>query len=197
MNEAGKPAEKPPVGDYTFQVKGFIDIGTQDPSPNSKFKDAEPQRKCIIELALNPTKNPKSVRSDGKLFIISMWMTFSGGKTSNLGKMLRRWLGIKDARTYDVAELIDKVGQGEVTHSDDGLYANIGHESVMKAPGAKLDKRLSKVPTRTLFMLESEPFDNDVFESLSDKVKEKIMSSPEFDKYGPGADGKKKPTKKK
>lgn len=184
LSDAGKPGERAPEGTHNAMCVGFIDLGTQDPPENSKFPDPQPQRKCTIEFALEVTG--KCQRSDGKPFIIGHRMTYSPSSKSNLMKVLRKWLGVKTAN-YEMQDMIGKLAVVTTEHSGD-KYTNI--IDVSRAP-EKLKIKLPKVATRALFLDEN--FDEDVFESLSDNVKEKIMLSPEYDKLH---SKRKKPVKK-
>lgn len=191
LSDAGKPGERAPEGSWRAMIVGFIDLGTQDPSPETlkKFKDAEPQRKCNVEFALEPTGKVK--RTDGKPFIIAKRDTYSPSAKSNLMKYLRKAFAIKSAN-IDMSEIIGRVCTVTTEHNGD-KYTNIIDVSALPA-GTKL-KGLEKIATRTLFLTPDE-FDEEVFDKLNDKTKETIMGSPEYDECTT-TPKKKKPAKKK
>lgn len=169
MKAPVKPKELAPEGVHPVTCIGFIDMGTQEP-PATQPTWGE-SRKCSIEFEATGLK-----RKDGKPHIISPRFTFSGSPKSNLMKLLKQWLGIQD-KNFDMVSLIGRQGLATIVHSDDGQYANITNLS--EAPkGMKIKPALT--PSRTLF-LDPDDFDQDVFDSLHDSLKEKIMSSPEFD----------------
>jgi len=189
LSDAGRPGEVPKPGTYKARVVGFIDLGTQDVEFEGKKSQ---QRKCTIEWALDMIKG-KSIRSDGKPFIVGQRLTYSPSERGTFRKILKRAWGITTS-DFDVEELIGKEATLSIIHDEDGKFANIAKyddDGVMKATGKPtLPKQLV---TRVLSL--DETFDQDVFDSLSDKTKATIMMSPEYDKIH--AKGKSKPAKKK
>jgi len=189
LSDAGQPGELPKVGSYKARVVGFIDLGTQDVEFEGKKSQ---QRKCTIEWALDMVKG-KSIRSDGKPFIVGQRLTYSPSERGTLRKILKRAWGITSA-DFDMSDLIGKDATLSIIHDDEGKFANIAKyddDGVMKATGKpNLPKSIA---TRVLSL--DETFDQDVFDSLSDKTKATIMLSPEYDKIH--AKGKAKPVKKK
>jgi hypothetical protein len=194
LSDAGKPGELPKEGEYKARVVGFIDLGTQEVEYEGKKSE---QRKCNVEFALDMIKG-KSIRSDGKPFIVSRRYTYSPSERGTLRKELRRAWGITTS-DYDMADLIGLDALVTIVHDDEGKFANIDkydNDGVKKLISGK--PNLPKgIKTRTLFLDEN--FDQDVFDSLSDKTKATIMLSPEYDKIHVGKKPKsttKKKTKK-
>jgi hypothetical protein len=190
LSDAGKPGELPAKGTYPARVVGFIDLGTQDVEFEGKKSQ---QRKCTLEWALSMIKG-KTIRSDGKPFIVGQRLTYSPSERGTFRKILKRAWGIATS-DFDVEDLIGKDATLSIIYDEDGKFANIAKyddDGVMKLSGSKpvLPKQ---IVTRVLSL--DETFDEDVFNSLSDKTKATIMMSPEYDKIH--AKGKKKVGKKK
>lgn len=189
LSDAGRPGEIPAKGSYPARVVGFIDLGTQDVEFEGKKSQ---QRKCTLEWALDMVKG-KSIRTDGKPFIIGQRLTYSPSERGTFRKILKRAWAITTS-DVDVEDLIGKEALLSIIHDEDGKFANVAKyddDGVMKIGGKKpvLPKGLV---TRVLSL--DETFDEDVFNSLSDKTKATIMMSPEYDKIH--AKGKAKPKAK-
>lgn len=190
LSDAGRPGELPKAGSYAARVVGFIDLGTQDVEFEGKKSQ---QRKCTLEWALDMIKG-KSIRTDGKPFIVGQRLTYSPSERGTFRKILKRAWGIATS-DFDIDDLIGKEATVLIVHDEDGKFANIAKyddDGVMKLAGKKPNLPRGLV-TRVLSL--DETFDQDVFDSLSDKTKATIMMSPEYDKIH--AKGKSRPAKAK
>jgi len=164
---ASAPRELCPEGTHAAVCTGVIDYGTQIVEFNGSEKK---QKKISIEF------EPQGVEKEaGGRFLIAARLTNSSDDRSTLAKILKAW-GFKNPADVDLETLVGKPAMITVTHSDDGQYANIG---TVSAPpkGMKVGKPVQAL--RSLFL--DETFDEDVFNGLSDKAKEKIMASPEYE----------------
>lgn len=166
-----KPAQSArelcPEGTYPAICTAVIDLGTQV----VVFKDEEKkQKKVLIEFELQgPTKE------NGTRFTNAMRVTNSASDRSTLAKTLKTWLAVKNPADYDLENLLGKHALVTISHSEDGQYSNVA--SVTQVPkGMKVGKPEAEL--RSLFL--DETYDADVFDSLGDKLKEKIMLSPEY-----------------
>lgn len=162
------PRELCPEGSHAAVCLGVIDIGTQTVTFKGKEKR---QKKLYIEF------EPQGVeKEDGEPFTIVLRATNSDSDNSTLAKTLKSWLGVKNVAEFDLAECAGKSALVTVTHSEKGDFANIA--TIVPLPkGMKVGKPSGEV--RSLFL--DDTFDEEVFEGLKDSVKEKIMSSPEYD----------------
>lgn len=178
LSDAGKPGELPAKGNYKARVVGFIDLGTQDVEFEGKKSQ---QRKCTLEWALDMIKG-KSIRNDGKPFIIGQRLTYSPSERGTFRKILKRAWAITTS-DVDVEDLIGKEALLSIIHDEDGKFANIAKfddHGVMKLSGGK--PTLPKQLVTRILSLDADEFDQSVFDSLSDKTKATIMLSPEYDK---------------
>lgn len=178
------PRELCPEGSHASVCLGVIDIGTQDVTFKGQSKR---QKKLYIQF------EPQGVeKEDGTPFVVSLRATNSNSDNSTLAKTLKSWLGVKDISDYDLAQCAGKAALITITHSDSGDFANIA--TITPLPkGMKVGKPQGEV--QSLFL--DETFDEDVFNSLNDRIKEKIMSSPEYDAVlAAQKKGTKKPKKK-
>ena len=177
------PRELCPEGAHPSVCTGVIDLGTQVVT----FKGTEKkQKKLYIEF------EPQGVEKEsGDPFLVSLRVTNSDSDKSTLVKTLKSWLGVKNASEFDLAQCVGKSALITVSQSEDGQYANITNVSGLPK-GMKVGKPVAAL--RSLFL--DDTFDETVFESLSDKAKEKIMSSPEYDAVLAAAKPKKVAPKK-
>lgn len=161
------PKELPEEGEYKANVIYVIDIGTQ--------KSKDPNRKdahiVLVGFELCGTK-----REDGTPHFARQRYTYSSDERSNLSKDLRRAWKVKDPENFDLESLRGKSCVLEIVHSEDKQYANIEKESMNQLKGA-CPKPVTKF--KSLFL--DETFDQDVYDSLPDKLKEAIAVSPEYD----------------
>lgn len=187
LSDAGKPGELPAKGSYKARVVGFIDLGTQDVEFEGKKSQ---QRKCTLEWALDMIKG-KTIRSDGKPFIIGQRLTYSPSERGTFRKILKRAWGIATS-DFEISDLIGKDALVTVVYDEDGKFANIAKyddDGVMKLSSGK--PNLPKQLVTRILSLDIDEFDENVFNSLSDKTKATIMLSPEYDKIHNGAKKKK------
>lgn len=164
-----KAWENPEPGAVSGVLIKVIDQGTQKTTFNGEEKFAH---KVMFTFEL------ESKMSDGKPHIISTTFTASMHEKAALRKFLEGWRGKQ--YTQQEAESIEPkklLGQAAMlTLVEKGEYVNISSAS-------KLPKGLMPIKPENdfvYFSLYPGEFDQQVFDSLSDKLKEKIMSTPEY-----------------
>lgn len=163
------PRELAPEGNGQDAVcLGIVDLGTQ-PATNPAWDDA---RKCLIVFELVNSK-----RKNGKPFDVTKNVTFTMSQNGKLAEILEAWLGIspKELRKFDPDDLKGKPALLNIKHSEDGNFANI---IAISAPPAKHKMKKASMPTYSLYL--DETFDQDVFDGLSEGLKNKIAASPEY-----------------
>lgn len=179
----GQAGEICPEGLYVLNCVGFIDLGTQDPSEaaiaKSKaegYDEPKPKRKCVIEFEIGPPLDKgklgkRITRKDGKPFIMSVYQPFSQS-SKNLKAFLKTWLGSYDKNLL-LGDLVGKSAVGRVVHNGEWANLEAVTEAQVKVPAPV-------TPERILY-IDPKEWDQDVFDSLTEGLQEKIMSSPEYD----------------
>ena len=166
----GGDFELTPEGAYIARCIKVIDLGTQTTTGQYGTKS---QKKVMVtwELLDNDVK-----MKDGKPFAASQFYTASLHEKSQLRKDLEAWRGKKftdeELAGFDLNNVLGTYCYLQVVHSADGQYANIN--SIMSYKGEKP----AGVNTPVAFDI-SNP-DMEVFNSFSDKMREKIQNTPEW-----------------
>jgi hypothetical protein len=172
----GGDFEECPTGVWAARCYKIIDLGTQTAS----FKgETKLQRKVVItfEVYTNPPME------DGRPFSQSQWFTNSNFEGSNLVKFLTAWRGAP----IDPNEMSDETFMEKLLgkpcmlslsksapNTQGQTYVNI--ISCMRVPQGMQVPRLINKPV--IFDLDN--FNQQVFDSLTDKMKQKIAASPEY-----------------
>ena len=158
-----------PAGSYSAVCYRVVDLGTQF----SQFYQ-KASHKLVISWELDEKM------TDGKPFSIHKRYTLSGGKNSALRKDLESWRGqaftAEEFGTFDIGVLIGKGCMiGVSTRTTEGhTYSDVS--SIMKLP--KGTTPITAVNETLYFSLND--FKQDVFDKLSDHIKESIAKSPEY-----------------
>ena len=168
---AGTDFELAPTGWQVARCYAVIDLGTH---VDEEYGKEIHRIRIYWEL-------PLTKREDGKPFMIASRYTFSHHEKSNLRKMLESWYGKKfDSKKldeqggFDMSKILERPAFINVTHSEDGRFANIG--AIGPLPdGMTCPPQVNKT---VLFSLAE--FDQSVFDGLPQKTKELIMKSGEY-----------------
>lgn len=155
---------------YPARCVGVYDLGRQD----GNFGIAH-----MVWLSFEVIDEEKE---DGTPFVLGRSLSVKFSSRSDLGKILKRWLGIVVARDeeFDFEELLDRAAMITVEHSeenDDGnVYANI--TQIGKVPkGMKVGKATIEPQILTL---TKKGFDKDVFDDLPEFLQKKIKNSEDW-----------------
>lgn len=163
--------ELTPEGTYVARCFKLIDMGTQTTTGQYGTKS---QKKIMIswELLSDEVK-----MKDGKPFAASQLYTASLHEKSQLRQHLEQWRGKKFTQEeldgFDLQNILGTYCMLQVVHSVDGAYANVN--SIMSLPTKEKPKGVNELVSFDI----SNP-DMNVFNNLSDKMREKIQSSPEW-----------------
>jgi hypothetical protein len=180
-----------PAGTWPAICYRVIDLGTQRTSYLGEAKDTH-QVMLSFEL-----KDDECLMREGPKAGLPMTMhqtyTWSMHEKAKLRKALESWRGKKFSDAdfgdggFDVRKLLGVPCMLSVIHNEkDGgkVYANIG--AIMKPPKGMLAGELVN-PTMFIALVADE-FDRDAFASLPDRLKQKIMDSPEYQRLAHGGD---------
>ena len=168
----------PPAGTHAAICYRFIDLGTQIVHYKGEDKT---QHKVLISWEL-----PGELMEDRRPFTISRRYTWSMSEKSNLRHDLEAWRGkafskedFIGEKRFNIQNILGVPCLLTIIHTvkDDGTtYGNI--KGV-----AALPKGMTKplpVNEHVFFTLEPESFDQSVLESFPGKMRDTIMSSPEY-----------------
>lgn len=163
----GGSFENPQPGAYPAVCTKMIDLGTQETTWQGATKLAH-KVKIVFELSEKMT--------DGRPFITMRDFTVSLHENAQLRKFLASWRG-RDFTPEELAGFDPKVliGKGVLLSLiERGEYVNI--DSAMKLPKGME----APVPQGETVFFSLADFDQAEFDKLSDKIREKIMKSPEY-----------------
>lgn len=176
---SGTPRELIPAGNYVARAYSFLHIGTVIENFQGESKL---QNKVRIGWEL-PTELKVFKEENGEQpLVISKEYSLSMNEKANLRKMLASWRG-KDfsedeAKGFDITKLVGVPCMLNIIHkpSKDGTktYEEIGSISPMpKGMQCPAQVNANKI-------LQYDAFDNEIFDSLPDFIKDKIKSSQEY-----------------
>jgi hypothetical protein len=159
-----------PEGTYIGRCIKVIDLGTQTTTGQFGTK-SQHQVMITWELLDNEVK-----MQDGRPFAASQFYTASLHEKAKLRKDLEAWRGKKftdeELEGFDLNNVLGAYCMLQVVHSQDGQYANVN--AIMSFKGNK------PVGVNELVVFDISNPDMAVFETLSDKMKAKIMAAPEW-----------------
>ena len=162
-----KKFENPPAGTYGAVCIKVIDLGTQQVTWEG---DTKYQRKVFIQWELDELMEDKRPFVTGRKFTVSMH------EKASLRAFLKSWRGRDftedELKGFNPQKLIGAPCMLSLVQSGD--YVNV-------ASAAKLPKGMVPLkPTNPTVYFSLDDFDQKIYESLSNKMKEDIASSPEF-----------------
>ncbi len=168
----GGDFELPPEDTHVARCYRIVDLGT---SLNERY--GKKQHKIIVGWEL-PYALMKDGDMAGRPFSIHQRYTFSMSPKANLRADLESWRGKKmtdeDAEAFDISAVIGKPCMIGVVHNNG--YANVS--SIIKVPhGIDCPPQINEP---LLFVLTPERFSQTIFDKLSDKLKETITKSDEY-----------------
>ena len=169
------PSTPAPEGTHCARCVSMIDLGTQ----KNTFDPSKPDRRMVrisFELA-------DELREDGKPFMVGQKFALSMHEKSSLRKQLQSWRGKpfteEQAKRFDISVLLGIPCLLNIIHStkEGGkTYANIASIS----PLVKGMTAPPQITPSLEFSLSPVDFDQLVYESLPDFLKEEIAASPEY-----------------
>ena len=163
----GKAFEKHPAGTPVCTLIKIIDLGTQEVTWQGATKYSHK-----IRFVWESTE----LMSDNRPFIVQRDFTASLNSKGNLRPFLEGWRG-RAFTEQELAGFDPKVLVGMpclLSLVEDGEYTNVN--ASMRLPKGM---EAPKIVNETVFFSLTE-FDKKEFDKLSEKVKEKIMKSPEY-----------------
>jgi hypothetical protein len=182
-----------PAGQHNAVCTRFIDLGTQTTQSQWGTKR---QRKVMIAWEI-PSIRVEWMKDDQKYEGPALHyerFTFSTHEKAELRNKLEMWRGKPFSESdfgdgpdaFDVRNLIGVGALLQIAHKAEGgkTYANL--QAIMLPPGGK--SAWVKPEGQTMYLaLTPDEFDAQVYESLSDRLRETIASSPEYQAMFPSS----------
>lgn len=177
-SDGGGPRENAPAGSYIGTCIRFIDLGTQQREYMGEKKVAH---EVVIMWELTD-----ELMSDGKPFAVSKFYNWSMHEKSNLRKDLESWRGkafepsdFDGATAFDTKNLLGKPAMISIVE-----YTKKTGEKSTRADSVTKPLKGFKPPepVNPLVYLSLDPdeFKQDVYDGLTNGIKEIIANSPEF-----------------
>lgn len=187
MPKQGADFELPPQGSHIAVCYRVVDLGTQETNFQGKVSH---KPKILISWEL-----PEELMQNGRPFTIGKSYTLSSHSKSNLRQDLESWRGKKfeewEFGEFDIGKLIGVGCMLGVVHNETerGTFSNIN--ALMRLPKGTTAPFATNPMIN--FSLSDRPFSRPVFETLSDRLRETIMKSPEYKAAIEGRDPRDEP----
>lgn len=172
--EGGGDFEKHPPGATTLVCTRIIDKGTV-------WNEQKQKNQRKISICFESSKLMTTGDFAGEPFLIfQSFGNYSMYKNSHLCQFVEAWLGKpfatqEEADAFDLSTLLGKPMFANIVHN--GQYVNI--TSPMPVP----DGMTAPTPVGKMYVLDMNNIDVAVIEQLSDKMRENIMRSLEWEQY--------------
>ena len=173
------PRELIPAGNYIARCYKMLHIGT-----NLETIDGKTQLMNKVRIGWElPTETKVFDEAKGEQpLVIDQEYTLSMNEKSNLRKMLASWRGQDfsedQAKSFDITNLIGKPCMVNIIHkpakTGDKVYQSIGSVSPMPK-GVPCPDQVNKNQ-----ILQYDNFDTNLFDSLPDFIKNKVLTSVEY-----------------
>ena len=168
MKIQGKAREVPNAGMHNAVCLSLTDLGTH---VDDKFGNVRRELMLTFEL--------EDRNSEGNRFVVSKFYTQSTHKKSNLRKDLEGWKGKISDREAKELELESLLGEGAYLNTQLNDNGNIKIASISPLP-ANIEK-IKPENDMVCFSIDDWPENEDLFESFSPFLKEKIKTSKEWE----------------
>ena len=174
---SSKKFKQVPPGMYLARCYRIIQLGTQA----TNFGD-KPQVQLLFEVHGEDNDGLPLVTDRGEPLSVLKTYTLTMNENGNLSKHLESWRGAaftaeERKEGFDIKKVLGAWAMLNLVAS--GEYTNI--DNITQVPSAIRKNGLPE-GFNELKLLSFKDFDKTFFESLSDKTKEKIKSSPEYKK---------------
>ena len=179
ISDTQKDFKIAPAGLHMARLYSVIDLGHQSVEWSGETKI---MHKVVLTFELHgDDNNGKPLKTDdGKPLIVSKRYTVSLGDQATLRKDLESWANKKMSATdrinFDLKTLLNKFCMVNISHSEDGKYANIS--GISPIPSALKNAVPDGINQINHFWLHD--YDQAKFDALPKYYREKIMESSEW-----------------
>jgi len=179
ISDTTKEFKIAPAGNHMARLYSIIDLGHQAVEWSGETKI---MHKVVFtwELHGDDDAGQPLKTDDGKPLIVSKRYTVSLGEQATLRKDLEAWsnkkMSAEDRKNFDLKGLLGKFCMVNITHSEDGRYANIS--GISPVPTALRNQMPEGINPVNHFWLAE--FDQSKYDALPKYYKEKITESSEW-----------------
>lgn len=179
ISDSSKEFKIAPAGNHMARLYSVIDLGHQATEWAGETKI---MHKVVLTWELHgKDDNEMPLTTDeGKPLIVSKRYTVSLGEQARLRQDLEAWSNKKmtaeDRKNFDLKNLLGKFCMVNITHSEDGKYANIS--GISPVPSALRAHQPDAINAIVHFWLAE--FDQAKYDALPKYYREKITESSEW-----------------
>ena len=185
-NSDRKQFQIAPAGTHLARLYRVIDLGTQMREYEGKVTMSR-KAKFFFELHGEDVYNKPLLTADGKPLIQSREYTVSLNEKANLRRDLEAWRGKAftedELKGFDLKNILGHFCMVNISHRQKGDMTYADLKGVSAVPSIYKKQGLPEgINTKMIFNLDK--FDETMFDSLSENIKETIRKSPEYRSIG-------------
>jgi hypothetical protein len=185
-NSDRKQFQIAPAGTHLARLYRIIDLGTQMREFEGKVNMSR-KAKFFFELHGEDADGKPLLTSDGKPLIQSREYTVSLNEKANLRRDLEAWRGKAfsedELKGFDISNILGHFCMVNISHRQKGDMTYADLKGVSAVPSIYKKQGLPEgINTTMIFNLDK--FDETMFDSLSENIKETIKKSPEYRSIG-------------
>jgi hypothetical protein len=185
-NSDRKQFQIAPAGTHLARLYRIIDLGTQMREYEGKVNMSR-KAKFFFELHGEDVYNKPLLTADGKPLIQSREYTVSLNEKANLRRDLEAWRGKAftedELKGFDISNILGHFCMVNISHRQKGDMTYADLKGVSAVPSIYKKQGLPEgINTTMIFNLDK--FDETMFDSLSENIKETIKKSPEYRSIG-------------
>jgi hypothetical protein len=185
-NSDRKQFQIAPAGTHLARLYRIIDLGTQMREYEGKVTMSR-KAKFFFELHGEDVYNKPLLTADGKPLIQSREYTVSLNEKANLRRDLEAWRGKafteEELKGFDISNILGHFCMVNISHRQKGDMTYADLKGISSVPNIYKKQGLPEgINTTMLFSLDK--FDETMFDSLSENIKETIKKSPEYRSIG-------------
>lgn len=171
VSDHGGSFELAPQGVSVARCTRVIDLGTQQTTYMGKPKVSP---KVLIGWELLSAERME----DGRPYLVYSQYTASLHENAQLRAMLKSWRGrdftAEELEEFDLSKILGVPCQLNIVHTEDGKYANVA--AIMPLPSGMTAPKAEG----EIIDFSFADFRQSEFDKLTDRLKEKIMATPEW-----------------
>jgi hypothetical protein len=185
-NSDRKQFQIAPAGTHLARLYRIIDLGTQMREYEGKVTMSR-KAKFFFELHGEDADGKPLLTLDGKPLIQSREYTVSLNEKANLRRDLEAWRGKAfsedELKGFDISNILGHFCMVNISHRQKGDMTYADLKGVSAVPSIYKKQGLPEgINTTMIFNLDK--FDETMFDSLSENIKETIRKSPEYRSMG-------------
>jgi len=185
-NSDRKQFQIAPAGTHLARLYRIIDLGTQMREFEGKVNMSR-KAKFFFELHGDDADGKPLLTLDGKPLIQSREYTVSLNEKANLRRDLEAWRGKAftedELKGFDLKNILGHFCMVNISHRQKGDMTYADLKGLAAVPNIYKKQGLPE-PVNTTMLFTLDKFDETMFDSLSENIKETIRKSPEYRSIG-------------